>query len=208
MRLNIGIVSVALTSLLAAASTGLAQQPGHADHESKDKPASTMKEMQMPALHDREFTEMMLRHHRHGIELAKLEESRGSREDVKQLATKIREGQERELQELEAIDRKLGRAAESPAPKGTSGHEGHGTAMQKPHQMMEQMSAMSKEAVGTASGPAADEAFLEQMSKHHRMALQMIGKAQLKDAGLRELSDKMAAGQKRELQELKQLQSR
>jgi len=59
-----------------------------------------------------------------------------------------------------------------------------------------------------ASGAAVDQAFLEEMAKHHQMALEMILKAKLKDASLRKLSQKMAADQKRELGEFKKLQAR
>jgi uncharacterized protein (DUF305 family) len=79
--------------------------------------------------------------------------------------------------------------------------------MQKHHDMMETMAKESLGKVEKAEGSAADQAFLQEMAKHHEMALEMIAKAKLKDADLLKMSQKMAQAQKRELQELTKLQA-
>ena len=209
-RYRTGLLTLALAAAMAAAAG--AQQPAHQGHETKPQtkqtPASTMS---MPALSGEQFVEMMKKHHQDGIQLAKLEESKGTREDVKALAAKIRQGQERELQELESAHAdhaaKGGTAPRGTKPQGTSGHEGHDATMQKHHQMMEQMASESKQKLEKASGADVDQAFLQEMARHHQMALEMIAKAKLNEPALRKLSQKMAADQKRELQELKKLQS-
>jgi uncharacterized protein (DUF305 family) len=157
----------------------------------------------MPALNDEHFVAMMLKHHQDGTELAKVEESKGTREAVKTLAAKIRSSQERELSELKAHESKH---ADHSTPRGTSGQKPD-ASMQKHHEMMEAMAKESIAKVEKADGPAADQAFLQEMAKHHQMALDMIAKARLKDPELLKMSQKMAQEQKRELQELKKLQA-
>lgn len=202
MKLKYGIAAVALITL--AASPGYAQTAHQAgDTQRTAKQGSKM--MSMPAMTDADFVEMMSKHHQDGIELAKIEESRGTREEVKSLAAKIREGQERELQELQSAHSAHGSPGAA-KPQGTAGHGGHDASMQEHHKMMEQMGTQSKNRVENASGTAVDNAFLQEMTKHHEMSLEMISKAKLKDPELQKVAQKIASSQKRELQELKKLQ--
>ena len=197
LKHRLGLV---LLATIVAGGTAAAQHQGH-DTKAQAKPAA---KMTMPAMNDAQFVEMMRKHHQDGIELSKIEESKGTRAEVKSLAAKIREGQENDLKEFDAHAGHGSTATPSTAkPQGTSGHEGHDASMQKHHQMMEQMAQQSKDRVQNASGTQVDQAFVSEMSKHHEMALQMISKAKLQDANLRKLAQKMSANQKRELQELK-----
>lgn len=200
--------AMALAVALGMAGVAGAQQPPHQGHDTKA--GQSHSKMSMPALDDAHFAEMMRKHHQHGIELSKIEESKGTRDEVKNLAAKIREGQERDLKELESghADHAAAPAPGGTKPQGTSGGAAsHGADMQKHHEMMEQMSNDSKQKVENASGATVDQAFLQEMAMHHQMALEMISKAKLKDAGLRKLAQRMAAEQKKELAELKKLQS-
>ena len=201
MTLNHRLGLVLFATVLTAGSAA-AQHQGH-DAKAQTKPAANAK-MAMPALNDAQFVEMMRKHHQDGIELARLEESKGTREQVKSLAAKIREGQENDLKEFDGHSAHASTGSATPAkPQGTSGHEGHDASMQKHHEMMEQMAKQSKDRVQNASGTQVDQAFVAEMTKHHEMALQMISKAKLQDPSLRKLAQKMSASQKRELQELK-----
>ena len=94
MKLKYFVVVLSLTIVPALA----AAQDAHQGHDQATKHESHA----MPALSDEHFLAMMIKHHQDGIELAKLEESKGSREAVKTLAAKIRAGQERELSEMKA----------------------------------------------------------------------------------------------------------
>lgn len=200
-----GMLALALVTGVNAAA---AQQPAHQGHEMK--PGQDHSKMSMPALDDAHFVEMMRKHHQGGMELSKVEESKGSRDDVKSLAARIRASQERDLKELESgpAEHTTAREAGGTKPHGTAGAAGHDEGMQKHHEMMQQMAHESKQKLENASGAAVDEAFLSEMTMHHQMALEMIAKANLKDPNLRTLSQKMAAEQKREIAEMKRLQSR
>jgi uncharacterized protein (DUF305 family) len=161
-------------------------------HAQKPEAASGAQHEQMMkgmmGMTDAMFVPMMIKHHQHGIEMARLEEERGSAASVKALATKIRQSQEKELAELKGH-------AEHVA-KGTSGHAEH-------DKMMEQQSQSMMAKLKAASGAALDHAFLEQMAKHHEGAIAMTEGAKLQDPELKKLAQKMLTGQRQELAELK-----
>jgi len=204
MSVNYRIGAVALTVTIALTVSVAAQQPAHQDHAMKE-PAK----ISVPAMNDAEFIMMMTEHHQGAIEMCKIEESRGSRDAVKALAAKMRDAQEREVKEMASSPANhANMPTMAPDAKGSAGHEGHGSMMQKHHQMMQQETMASKKRLEIASGAAVDSTFLEEMTKHHQGALEMISKAKLKDASLRKLSQKMAADQKREIGEFKKLQAR
>lgn len=174
--------------LIAASTIGLtsgvrAQTPeaaGAGQHEQMMKG--------MMGITDAMFVPMMIKHHQHGIEMARLEEERGSSASVKALAAKIRQSQEKELAELKAH-------AEH-AAKGTSGKAEH-------DKMMEQQGQMMMKRLQSASGSTLDHAFLEQMAKHHEGAIAMTEGAKLQDPELKTVAQKMLTGQRQELAELK-----
>lgn len=200
MSVDYRIVAVTLTAVFALSPHPAAQQPAHQGHD--------MKQTAAPVMTDADFTMMMTEHHQGAIAMCKIEESRGSRDAVKALAAKMRETQEREVEAMAA-----GPAAHADMPttapdaKGSAAHGGHGATMQQHHQMMQQEAMASRKRLENASGAAVDTAFLEEMTKHHQAALEMISKAKLRDPGLRRLSQKMAADQKREIREFKKLQA-
>jgi uncharacterized protein (DUF305 family) len=143
-----------------------------------------------PRITDGDFARLMAKHHQGGIEMAKLEETAGSADDVKRLATAIRVGQERDLPELNA-------AAKRHA--ATAALKARDAAMQKEHMaMMEKMKA--------AKGIALDQAFLSEMIKHHESGLAMIAETQFTDDKLKAVADKMAAHQRGEIDQMKKLQ--
>lgn len=73
----------------------------HELHEMMTKGSKQMQEMRMSGDLDRDFVESMLMHHRHGMEMAKLQLDQGSDAKAKRLASKIIEGQKKEMKELE-----------------------------------------------------------------------------------------------------------
>jgi uncharacterized protein (DUF305 family) len=145
---------------------------------------------QMKAMSDADFVHMMTKHHQGGIEMSKVEESKGSSAAVKALAMKIRQGQEREISEMASWTKR-----HSGAPSADA--RSHDAMMQKEHH-----ATMAK--LNAASGNALDQLFASEMAKHHEMAIQMIDTATLKDAELRKMADKMKASQSAELKELRQ----
>ena len=124
--------------------------------------------------------------------MAQLEEQKGASAAVKALARKIRESQERDIQELQ----RHGKSAASSRSSGAAD-----TTMAVP---MERETQRTMSRLQSASGAALDHAFLEEMAKHHEMAISMSQGAKLQDPQLTRLAEKMRQSQQQELGELKQ----
>ena len=125
-----------LARSVVALPTTAAAQTAHQGHQEKGTKQGSHA-MTMPALSEEHFVAMMIKHHQDGIELAKLEESKGSRDAVRSLAAEIRANQERELEELQAHESKHGQHQHT-GMSGTSGHSAH-SSMEQHQQMMETM---------------------------------------------------------------------
>ena len=179
---------IAAVTLVAGAAVG-AQTPS-----GQRQPAQSQHQMMM-GMSESEFVPMMIKHHQDGIQMAQLEEQKGASAEVKALAAKIREGQERDIPEL-----KQHAHGSDAAATGTAGHEGH-------DKMMEEQSQATMKRLSLASGAALDHAFVEEMVKHHQMAIEMAQTAKIQNPELKKLAEKMVAGQRQELTELKKLQA-
>jgi uncharacterized protein (DUF305 family) len=155
--------------------------------QTRSDPEHRAQHQMMKGMTEAEFVPMMIKHHQDGIEMARVEEQKGTSQDVKTLAAKIRESQEREISEM--------KQASAGGAQGTSGHEGH--------DMMEHQSQAVMKRLNSASGQALDRAFLEEMAKHHEMAIQMAESAKIGDSELKQVVQKMVSGQRQELAELK-----
>jgi uncharacterized protein (DUF305 family) len=178
--LTIVVAALALGGAPAAQSDS-AQKP--ADQQSHQGHSMTMT--------DGDFAHLMSQHHRGGIEMAKMEESSGANADIKALAARIRQGQEKDVPELQAHAKKH---------KTSSRAAQHEKEMQKEHS-----ASMAK--MKSARGEALDRAFVTEMIKHHQSGLEMIKQTQFKDQQLKAIADKIAASQGQELQELQQHQN-
>ena len=163
--------------------------------------AAEKKSTSAMSMSGKEFVTMMLQHHQDGIEMARIAEQKATTPEVKTLARKIREGQEREAQEMKPF------ADAGPAtPRGTSGQQHQAHAAEHQAHMQESKNAIAR--VGKATGTAVDQTFLEEMSKHHQMAIQMTRSTRFDTARLKEMADKMTANQEREIDELKRTRQR
>ena len=147
----------------------------------------------LTGLADADFVPMMIKHHEDGIAMTRREEEKGASADVKALAAKIRQGQERDLPEL-----KRHLAHVQAASKGSSDHKAY-------EQAMAQDSQATMKRLNSAAGAALDHAFLEEMVKHHEMAITMAQTAKLQNPDLKKLAQKMVAAQQQEIAALKKL---
>ena len=178
------MVTTCLTALLSAAVAGQSGSAGQ-------KPADAGHQGHTMQMTDGDFANMMVKHHRHGIAMAKMEESGGANAEVKALAAKIRQGQENDLPDLNAHAKK-----HKPSDMAAM----HDKQMQK-----EQVASMAK--LKSAKGASLDRTFVDEMIKHHQSALEMMKQTQFKDQDLKALADKMAKSQQAEIQELKKHQN-
>ena len=211
--MRVGDVCGAAGAVLLGSTLVLAQGTAH----QHGMPTTKSQPMHMMIMGDSDYVSMMLMHHDQGIEMAKAEAEKGERQEVKDLATKILNGQEadkKELQELQA-SLKSGSGPDTGGMSGAGGMQGMSgmSGMSGGMHDMGGMSAMQKkhhedmDKLKSASGAEADQLFLRVMSQHHQMAVDMSeqAKPKLKDARVREFSDKTIRSQTAEIAEMKKL---
>lgn len=179
------------TAVIAIALASAIPEVGYTQTAAKPNMSQDHQKM-MHGMPDGQFVPMMIKHHEEGIAMARMEEQRGSAASVKALAKSIRESQERDLPELKAH-----------AAHATGTDAKTSTAQHAP--MMDEMSKATMTRLKAASGAALDRAFVEEMITHHQIAISVMEGAKLQNAELKKLSEKMLAGQRRELAELKKL---
>ena len=100
-----GCAALSLALMSGPVLTAQSQTPadGGGQHEHGTQPQSgsshgtAQHEPAMKGMTDAHFVQMMLKHHQQGIEMARIEEKGGASAEVKALATKIRQSQEREM---------------------------------------------------------------------------------------------------------------
>jgi len=157
---------------------------------------------------DRAFVKQMVEHHKQGIEMADLAASRAQDASVKAFAEKTRESQEKELKELKGM-----RSASQKNAEHDQHHDSHRASTDATnthlstgdeHQAM-QRQTMSK--LESARGADFDRAFVEEMTKHHQMAIEMNELARNRAANreLRAFAEKSVSSQQQEIAELQQL---
>lgn len=192
-----------LASVFAIATVlGLRAQEPQGQHGAKSESASHAQHISG----DSDYVEMLLMHHKHGIEMSQAVIDRGQSEEVKQLARNILEGQQRDSKELEQLRDKLESSAS--APKGTSGRSGHGAGMGRDSSSMKEMQKKmdaNVEQLRAASGAEADRMFLSMMTRHHQQAITMTNAAmpKLSAPAVRQFAEKTVDTQKKEIAELK-----
>lgn len=174
----------AISAMFIATTFGLQAQ--HQAHEATQAKASEARSAHH-AMGDSAFVEMMAMHHEHGITMAQLASTRANSAQVKQLASKILEGQRKEVKELEALKSKI-KAAEGSAKE----HEG-------------MMKKMPMEHLEQSSGAAFDRMFLDMMKDHHQEAIKMARDAKLSVPDVQQFARRTSQNQQKEVKEIDQL---
>ncbi|GAB3300108.1 DUF305 domain-containing protein [Hymenobacter humi] len=144
---------------------------------------------------DHDFAHMMIAHHQGAVDMAALELKEGKDATLRALAQKISDDQKKEIQALEAIATRLDGAPSNYKPADANDPF--------TRQMKESMDTMMK-GMGAGSGNV-DQDFAAMMVPHHQSAIDMI-KAELahgRDTKLKEMAQKMATEQQKEIEQLK-----
>ena len=146
---------------------------------------------------DQEFAQQMLAHHRQAIDLAVLASKNGESSQVKDLATRIQQGQQPEIDQIKVWLGLTGGQKPGSAPED-SGEHADMPGMQSP-QKMQQLSQMR--------GADFDRAWSQVMVDHHQGALQMA-RTELEEGAapqMRQIAEKVIATQQAEIDDLKKL---
>jgi uncharacterized protein (DUF305 family) len=148
-----------------------------------------MKSMPSSSNPDQDFAKMMKVHHMGAVEMVNLELEKGTDPQMKAMAQKMQEEQQKEIEELNK------QINEGAAVNG-------GDAFHKEVTM--QMNAMR---MGTDHSSSIDKQFAEMMIPHHQGAIDM-SKSYLKNGAknetLKTMANKIIADQQKEIEELEQ----
>lgn len=198
MRASAFILAAALAVGVYATQTQVRAQ-GHAGH--------TMGQTQtgdMP--YDLHFIDMMIMHHEQGIEMARLAGERGQSTRVKALAARIVADQQKDSGELRGHREHWYAGRPQMDHSQMMGHmgqmmPGHGNMKMDPEQDMAKLRA--------AEGRAFDRLFLDTMTMHHRMAIDMSKDAQRKaeHAEIKSFARKTATKQQGEIAEINRIKA-
>jgi uncharacterized protein (DUF305 family) len=155
------------TSPAGSSGSSGSSEDGHTDHtHAADEPAITGAPEGYNA-DDVAFATNMIPHHRQAVELSGLVDSRSTDSELVGLAQQIAAAQQPEIETMKVF---LVQWNEN--PDTSSGHAGHGGAMQG----MVDDATMAR--LGSLSGAEFDNLWLESMIGHHQGAIEMA-KAEL-----------------------------
>ena len=152
---------------------------------------------------DREYIDMMMMHHRQGIEMARLAETKGQLPELKEFAGRVIADQEKDIQELQAMRDRMFQG--QPQADGMSVRGKRMTMAE-----MQRMSEMDMQKLEAATGADFDHTFLDLLTKHHRMALEM-SRAQIskgRSADLKGFSRELISKQTKEIGEMAAMKRR
>ena len=146
------------------------------------------------------FAQSMIKHHQQAITMAALADTRAANADVKELAGKIQEAQQPEIDTMNTWLTAWGQATPMPGMSMESAMPGmdHGSM---PGEMTE--NDMNK--LTNAKGAAFDKQFLTMMISHHEGAIQMAQQeaAQGSKADAKALAQKIVTDQQAEISTMK-----
>ena len=212
MKMSQSVLAVIVLAVSAAhaapeqqmAPQSSTQMPGmsHDMSNMKSMDKSDMHSMRMSsspnaakATTELQFLDTMSMHHTMAIDMANLAESRAAHADLKTLAKKMIEDQQKETAELKGWREQW--------------YAGKPEAMNmKMPGMPESMKGMSMDKLAAAKGEEFDRMFIDMMSQHHMGAIRMAQAAQpkIQHAEVKDFANQLVVGQKEELAQMKDWQ--
>lgn len=184
--------------IAGAVAAGAHDHTGHAGHNAGGVQAGDMP-------YDLHYIDMTIMHHQQGIEMARLAEGKAQNARVKAFAKKTGDDQQKDMEELQThrqhwyADRpQMDHARMTEHMKMESGHKGMN---------MDPEADMAK--LQSAEGRAFDRLFLDTMTMHHRMAVDMSREATRKaeHAELKTFARKTVTKQTAEIAEMNRLKA-
>ncbi|WP_226343767.1 DUF305 domain-containing protein [Agilicoccus flavus] len=210
--------SVASVAALALAGCGSSSGGGdHSGHGGSTPAASSAPATASAAptgrAGDIAFAQMMIPHHAQALEMSRtaLDPARRASAPVQALAREIAAAQGPEITTMRGWLNSWG--APTAAPSASSGHAhggtdtGTDTATETNGETMGMMSAQDMAALGQATGPAFDEAWLSMMIEHHDGAVEMAEQVRstTQDAAVRAFAERVVTTQRAEIDRMNTL---
>jgi uncharacterized protein (DUF305 family) len=134
--------------------------------------------------YDAQFLDKMTQHHREGVEMAKIANSKASSQQVKDMSQKMMMDQQKEIEQMQEWRKEYF----SKVPKST--------------QMPKKMDMSS---LRTATADEFDKTYLSLMSKHHKSGIDMFEEAQVK-ASNKQIQEFARKGAQKQSQEVKEME--
>jgi len=133
------------------------------------------------------FLQMMIQHHRHGVEMAKLVNDHTKRPELRELASKIMSAQQQEIDQMTKWLTDWYKASPANDQKAEEEMKMHMSTLSGKHDA------------------DFDKAFLQMMPQHHHAAVEMAEQAEKKATHpeLKELAAKIAKDQQEEIKQMK-----
>ncbi len=194
--------------VVAAASFVKASAQSHTGHNVPQPPQQTThtghgQTADMPF--DLHFIDMMIMHHEQGIEMARLAQEKGADARVKAFAKKTADDQQRDLLALR------GHRQHWYSDRPQMDHAQMTAMMQSMpgHQKMQMNHEADFEKLRVAEARAFDLLFLDTMTHHHAMAVEMSKEAQQKaeHKEIKEFARKAVVKQQGEIAEMKRIRT-
>lgn len=151
---GIALIAATLTTPLYAQPAG-SHGDMHKQHMMKSSPSAAKAE------YDQQFLDTMSAHHQSAMDMAKLVDQRAAHDELKQMAKKMIEDQQKEIQQLQDWKKQWY------ADKGDAVN----TQMPGMKESMRDMPMMDR--LAASKGEQFDAMFLDMMSKHHAGAIKM-----------------------------------
>jgi uncharacterized protein (DUF305 family) len=118
--------------------------------------------------HDMSFAQAMIPHHQQAIEMADLAAEQATDAKVKDLAARIKDAQDPEIQQLTGMLDEWGAAMGDGSEHDSHGSSDHGG-------MPGMMTGADMARLGKATGAAFDRLWVQMMIEHHQGAIDMAG---------------------------------
>jgi uncharacterized protein (DUF305 family) len=190
----VGVVAAAAQDHTGHAGQAGGQQAGHAGHgQMADMP------------YDLHFIDMTIMHHEQGVEMARLAQEKGADARVKAFAKKTADDQQRDI----AVLRGHRQHWYSDRPQMDQSQMMSHMQSMPGHQNMQMDPQADMAKLQAAEGREFDRLFLDTMTHHHKMAVDMSKEAVTKaeHAEIKEIARKTAAKQQGEIAELNRIKA-
>lgn len=200
------VAALAVVAALAGGACGAGEDPVVEAPPGAESPGDSSGQSSAAAIELNEadvlFLQGMVPHHEQAIEMAQMALSRAASQEVRDLAERIKEAQDPEITQMNAL---LQQADAAPAAGG--GHDAHSGSGEVEHEGM--MSEEQMASLENAMGAEFDKLFLTSMIEHHEGAVS-ASEAVLKAGNspeVKELARSILEAQRTEISEMQALLS-
>lgn len=168
--------------------------------EANKKMMQNMKALPMTGNPDHDFATMIAEHHKGAIEMCQIELQSGKDENTKSMARKMKEAQEKELNQLQAFTEK----------HKVEGHHDHKEMSKEDpfsKKMMKNMQEMENKMKSMKMTGDVDKDFTKMMIEHHKDGIEMA-KAEVahgKNQEMKSMAQKMIQDQQKDINDLQKL---